>query len=66
MKIRSVGAEFFHGRGQSDRYDESNASKNGSWRIKDVTDLGNNPIKVSELGAFAIWDFVSERENCSI
>jgi len=52
MKIRSVRrAEFFRGCGQGERYDEYNASKNGSWRIKDVTGLGNNPIKVLELGA---------------
>ena len=51
MKIRSVGAEVFRGCGQGDRCDETNASKNGPWRIKDVTGLGNNPIKVLELGA---------------
>ena len=27
MKIRLVGAEFFHAGGQTDRYDEANASK---------------------------------------
>jgi hypothetical protein len=51
VKILPVGTEFFHAGGQTDRYDEANASKNGSWRIKAVTGLGNNPIKVLELGA---------------
>jgi hypothetical protein len=46
-----VGAEFLHAGGQTDRYDEAKASKNGPWRITDVTGLGNNPITVLELWA---------------
>jgi hypothetical protein len=46
-----VETEIFHAGSQKDRHDEANASKNGSWRIKVATGLGNNPIKVLELGA---------------